>query len=331
MLENRVVPNEGLSAFMSEVNRYSRVAGGRVFVRRLWAAAGVLSLGLLTACGSSAGSEAGEGEPTVLATFTVLADMAQNVGGEHIRVESLTKPGAEIHDYDPTPSDVRKGAEADLILANGLGLEAWFEQFLQDSDARSVVVSEGVQTISIAEAESAGKPNPHAWMSPLAAQTYVDNIADAFAELDPENAAAFYANAEAYKKELQAVQDELVAELSAVPEGKRALVTCEGAFSYLAADAGLEEKYLWAVNSDGEPSASRVAEVADFVEEKQVPAVFCESTVPSKTMEQVAKESGSVYAGALYVDSLSEEGGDVPTYLDLLRYDAGLIAGALGR
>ncbi|WP_421083640.1 metal ABC transporter substrate-binding protein [Rothia nasimurium] len=315
------------------MNTATRTPHTRRLSHRLLAASGALALGVLTACTPGDGSDttAQNDTPTVIATFTVLADMAQNVGGEHITVESLTKPGAEIHDYDPTPSDVKKGADADLILANGLGLEAWFEQFLQDTDAQSVTVSEGVQTINIAEAESAGKPNPHAWMSPLAAQTYVDNIADAFAELDPDNADAFRANAETYKKQLQAVHDELVADLSTVPEGKRALVTCEGAFSYLAADAGLTEKYLWAVNSDGEPSASRVAEVAVFVEDNKVPAVFCESTVSSKTMEQVAQESGSTYAGTLYVDSLSEEGGDVPTYLDLIRYDAETIAEALNK
>lgn len=285
--------------------------------------------GLVTAC--SAPEPADSGKPTVLATFTVLADLAQNVAGEHLEVQSLTKPGVEIHDYDPVPSDVRKAADADLILVNGLHLEGWLEQFLQDADAESVTVSEGVQTIGIAEGDSADKPNPHAWMSPLTAQMYVDNIAAALADLDPQHAADFAANASAYKQKLQAVHDRLITDLGDLPQHQRALVTCEGAFSYLAADAGLTEKYLWAVNSDGNPSAARVAEVATFVKEQQVPAVFCETTVPADTMRQVAAESGATYAGELYVDSLSQEGGDVPTYLDLIRHDTEVIARALGQ
>ncbi|MDY6051035.1 MAG: metal ABC transporter substrate-binding protein [Rothia sp. (in: high G+C Gram-positive bacteria)] len=298
-------------------------------LRTLMATVAIVSTGLLSACAPNS-TEASSHKPQVLATFTVLADIAQNVGGDYIDVQSLTKPGAEIHEYEPTPSDVRKAADADLILANGLNLETWLNQFLHDSEAPSVTVTQGIDPITITEDAGAGKPNPHAWMSPLAAQTYVDNIAEAFSQLDPEHADAFTANAEAYKKELQKVHDQLVAELADLPEQQRLLVTCEGAFSYLAHDASLEEAYLWAVNSDGQTGSRRIREIADTVEENQVPAVFCESTVSSSSMEQVANETGAHYAGALYVDSLSEEGGPVPTYLDLIRYDAELIAEALG-
>lgn len=282
----------------------------------------------LTGCGSN-GTSAQEEKPTVFTTFTVLADMAQNVAGDHLTVESLTKPGAEIHEYEPTPSDVSKAHDADLILNNGLGLEAWFEQFTQDTDAKTVTVSDGVDVINIEDGEAAGTPNPHAWMSPENAQIYVDNIADAFAELDPEHADDYRANAEAYSAELEKIGTELKDELGTLPQNHRALVTCEGAFSYLAEDAGLTEKYLWAVNSDAQVSAGHITEISDYVSQNEVPAVFCESTVSDSTMQQIVSETDTEFGGKLYVDSLSEEGGDVPTYLDLLRYDANTISNAL--
>ncbi|MGV3246990.1 metal ABC transporter substrate-binding protein [Rothia sp. 11254D007CT] len=309
--------------------------------RALLASVLVLVAGVLSACAPSAtGQDAAgqasaqtaiQGKPRVLATFTVLADMASAIGGEHVEVESLTKAGAEIHGYEPTPSDVRKAADADLILANGLNLEAWLEQFLQDADAPAITVTEGITPLSIAEGEGEGYPNPHAWMSPVAAKTYADNIAAALADLDPAHADSYRANAEAYKQELSQVHQELISAISNLPQHQRLLVTCEGAFSYLAADAGLDEAYLWAVNSDGETGARRMMELSDRVAGSAVPAVFCESTVPTRTMEQIATDTGATYAGALYVDSLSDADGPVPTYLDLIRYDTRLMAEALSQ
>lgn len=308
--------------------------------RALLASVLVLVAGVLSACtpggtGQDAAPQASvqtttQEKPRVLTTFTVLADMASAIGGEHVEVESLTKAGAEIHGYEPTPSDVRKAADADLILANGLNLEAWLEQFLQDANAPAVTVTEGITPLSISEGEGEGYPNPHAWMSPVAAHTYADNIAAVLADLDPAHADSYRANADAYKQQLTALQTELVESLSHLSDHQRLLVTCEGAFSYLAADASLDEAYLWAVNSDGETGARRMMELSDRVAGSAVPAVFCESTVPTRTMEQIATDTGAHYAGALYVDSLSDADGPVPTYLDLLRYDIALIAEHLG-
>ncbi|GAA1979348.1 metal ABC transporter substrate-binding protein [Isoptericola halotolerans] len=287
---------------------------------------------LLAGCAPSAGNEATDDRPVVLTTFTVLADVAENVAGDHLRVESITKVGSEIHGYEPTPGDVRRAADADLVLDNGLGLEAWFSRFVQDSGAEHVVVSDGVEVIDIAEDAYAGTPNPHAWMSPLNVQVYVDNMVEAFSALDPEHADDFAANGEAYAAELQAVQDDLVAELETLPAEQRALVTCEGAFSYLARDAGLTEQYLWAVNAEQQATPQQVAGVIAFVEENTVPAVFCESTVSDAAMQQVVDATGAQFGGTLYVDSLSEPDGPVPTYLDLVRHDADLIvAGLTGR
>ena len=268
-------------------------------------------------------------KPIVLTTFTVLADIASNVAGEHLQVESITKFGAEIHGYEPTPGDLRRASQADLILDNGLGLEAWFEQFVSELDVPHVVVSDGVEPIQIGEGDYAGRSNPHAWMSPSNVQRYVDAMVVAFSEMDPAHAADFERNGAAYNAELQTVQDELIARLDAVPENQRALVTCEGAFSYLARDAGLTERYLWAVNAEQQATPQQIAGVIEFVRENEVPAVFCESTVSDAAMRQVVEASGAVFGGTLYVDSLSAVDGPVPSYLELIRYDADLIVDGL--
>lgn len=280
----------------------------------------------VSACGAP---KAGAGKPTVLTTFTVLADIASNIAGDNLSVESITKPGAEIHGYEPTPGDIAKASKADLILDNGLNLELWFKQFVDQVKVKHVVVSDGVEPIDIAEDAYKGKPNPHAWMSPLNVQKYVDNMVRAFGELDPGHKDDYAANGAAYKKKLQDVQDSLVGEITKLPAKERALVTCEGAFSYLARDAGLTEKYLWAVNAESQATPKQIASAIEFVKANRVPSVFCESTVTDKPMQQVVDATGAQFGGTLYVDSLSEAGGPVPTYLDLITYDANTIVKAL--
>ncbi|MBO1267663.1 metal ABC transporter substrate-binding protein [Arthrobacter cavernae] len=298
-------------------------------VHRAAAVLAVLGLSLgLAACGGTPASSADD-RPVVLTTFTVLADVAKNVAGDKLRVESITKAGAEIHGYEPTPGDIRKAAQADLILDNGLNLEAWFAQFVEGLDVPHAVVSDGVKVMPIGEDSYQGKPNPHAWMSPSNVQIYANNMAKAFATLDPANAAVFEANAKAYNAQLQSVQDEMVAKLSVLPENHRALVTCEGAFSYLARDAGLKEVYIWAVNAEQQATPQQITRAIEFVKSKQVPAVFCESTVSDAPMQQVVGATGAKFGGVLYVDSLSEADGPVPTYLDLMRHDAKTITTAL--
>lgn len=266
----------------------------------------------------------------VATSFTVIADMARNVAGDAAEVVSITKPGAEIHNYQPTPRDILGVRDADLVLWNGLNLELWFEQFLDNAgDRPAAVISEGIEPISISGGEYEGKPNPHAWMSPDSAAIYVDNIRDAMSEADPENAGTYAANAEAYKAEIAAMIEPLRAEIEKVPEEKRWLVSCEGAFSYLARDLGLNELYLWPINADATGTPQQVRRVIDGVREHAIPAVFCESTVNTDPAKQVARETGAIYGGELYVDSLSEPDGPVPSYLDLLRVTTETIADGL--
>lgn len=266
----------------------------------------------------------------VVTTFTVIADMARNVAGEGVDVVSVTKPGAEIHGYEPTPQDIVAASDADLVLWNGLNLERWFEQFLTNlGDVPSATLSDGVEPIPIRSGSYEGKPNAHAWMGLSSALIYVDNIAKALASVDPANAATYAANAEAYKAELTAAVGPLRDKIAALPEDRRWLVSCEGAFSYLARDLGLQELYLWPVNADQQGSPRQVQAVIDAVREHQIPAVFCESTVSSDPAEQVARETGAAFGGILYVDSLSAGDGPVPTYLDLLRVTTETIAQGL--
>ena len=263
-------------------------------------------------------------------TFTVIADIAQNVAGDAATVESITKPGAEIHNYQPTPGDLIKAQDAKLVLWNGLGLELWFEKFFSRlKDVPSAVVSDGVDPIDISEGPYSGKPNPHAWMSPNAALIYVDNIRDAFVKNDPANADIYKANAEIYKAKIKATIDPIRAELTAIPEDKRWLVSSEGAFSYLARDFGLKELYLWPINADQQGTPQQVRKVIDAVRENGITAVFSESTVSPAPAKQVARETSAKYAGVLYVDSLSDPDGPVPTYIDLLKVTSSTIAQGL--
>lgn len=266
----------------------------------------------------------------VVTTFTVIADMARNVAGEGVEIVSVTKPGAEIHGYEPTPQDIVAASDADLILWNGLGLERWFEQFLGNlGDVPSVTLTDGIQPISILGGAYEGKPNPHAWMSLDNALVYVDNIARALSEADPANAARYAANADSYKARLLAEIGPLKDRIASLPADRRWLVTCEGAFSYLARDLGLQELYLWPINADQQGTPRQVKAVIDGVRTQAIPVVFCESTVSSDPAEQVARETGAAFGGVLYVDSLSAADGPVPTYLDLLRVTTETIAQGL--
>ncbi|UES56933.1 metal ABC transporter substrate-binding protein [Roseibium aggregatum] len=266
----------------------------------------------------------------VVTTFTVLADIAQNVAGETADVVSITKPGAEIHGYEPTPQDIVRASDADLILWNGMNLERWFEQFLSNlGDIPSVTLTDGIEPISIASGSYEGKPNPHAWMGLDNALIYIDNISKAFAQYDPENAEVYAANADAYKAKLRETIEPLRQAVADIPEDKRWLVTCEGAFSYLARDFGMKELYLWPINADQVGTPQQVRSVIDGVREHDIPVVFCESTVNTSPAKQVARETGARYGGDLYVDSLSEADGKVPTYLDLLKVTSSTVVEGL--
>nr|WP_323372732.1 metal ABC transporter substrate-binding protein [Winslowiella arboricola] len=268
----------------------------------------------------------------VVTTFTVIQDIAQNIAGDAAVVESITRPGAEIHDYQPTPRDVMKAQSADLILWNGLNLERWFNRFFSNlHDVPSVVVTEGIEPMSVSDGPYSGKPNPHAWMSPANALVYIENIRQALVKYDPNNAQTYNQNAKTYAAKIAALDAPLRARLDKIPDQQRWLVTSEGAFSYLARDYQLKEVWLWPINADEQGSPQQVKRVIDTVRKQQIPVVFSESTISDKPAKQVSKETGARYGGVLYVDSLSQANGPVPTYIDLLQVTVDTIARGFGQ
>ena len=280
-------------------------------MKHLFKSLSVIALGLATL--------QAEAKFKVVTTFTVIQDIAQNVAGDAATVESITKPGAEIHEYEPTPKDIVKAQSADLILWNGLNLERWFERFFQNiKDKPAVVVTEGITPLSIYEGPYKDAPNPHAWMSPSNALIYVENIKNALVKYDPQNADTYQKNAAAYAEKIKQLDKPLREKLSQIPANQRWLVTSEGAFSYLAKDYDLKEGYLWPINAEQQGTPQQVRKLIDLVKKNHIPVVFSESTVSAKPAQQVAKESGAKYGGVLYVDSLSAADGPVPTYIDLL-------------
>lgn len=274
-----------------------------------------------------------EDKLVALSTFTIISDMVSEVGGDKVEAISLTKPGAEIHGYQPTPADLVQASRADVIFENGMNLELWTEKLRASiPDVPVKTISKGVQVIDIAEDAYVGKPNPHAWMSPEQGLVYVENIRRELTELAPEHAEYFAANAEAYSAKIKAVDIELETALATLPDNNRVLVSCEGAFSYLANDYGLEEVYLWAINSDAQGSPQQVAKVIEIVKERQIPAVFCESTVEPRIQREVVEATGARFGGTLYVDSLSTADGPASTYLAQLEYTAStIISGLTGK
>lgn len=296
------------------------------FTRR-WAGVALFAATLLLGGHAPAAAQEARTRPIrVVTTFTILQDMAQNVAGDAALVESITRPGAEIHDYEPTPLDVVKAQAADLVLWNGMGLERWFERFFQRvRDVPSAVLTDGITPIGITEGPYAGRPNPHAWMSPANAVIYVENIRKALVARDPGNAATYNANAARYTAQIHALDAPIRAMLDRIPTAQRWLVSCEGAFSYLTNNYGMRELYLWPINAEEEGTPQQIRRVVDTVRRNRIPALFCESTVSDRAMRQVAREGRSRFAGVLYVDSLTDEGGDAPTYLKLLEYNANAI------
>jgi manganese/iron transport system substrate-binding protein len=275
-----------------------------------------------------AGAQNASGKPfRVVTTFTVIQDIAQNVAGDKAIVESITKPGAEIHDYQPTPLDIVRAQSADLVLWNGFNLERWFERFFDNvKGVPLAVVTEGIEPMGISEGPYTGKPNPHAWMSPSNALIYVENIRKALVKFDPKNADSYNRNAAAYSEKIKALDDPLRKRLSAIPENQRWLVTSEGAFSYLTRDYKMREAYLWPINADEQGTPKQVRKVIDLVRQNKIPVVFSESTISDRAAKQVARETGARYGGVLYVDSLSAANGPVPTFLDLLNVTVNTIA-----
>ena len=290
----------------------------------------LFNITFFTSCTNKSTDLKNDKKPLILTTFTILSDLASNVAGDRLVVRSITKPGAEIHSYQFTPSDIVKSKGAKLIIENGLGLEAWISKFTMSvGSIPKVKLTEGLTPLFIEEDLYAGKPNPHAWMSPNRAMHYVDKIVEAFVKIDPSGENEYRANASSYKAKLALLDKELRDSLSLIPKERRFLVTCEGAFSYLARDYGMQEGYLWPVNSESQVTPRRMVNLIEKIKDNNIPTIFCESTVSSEAQMEVAKSSGAIFGGNFYVDSLSDLNGPAPTYIGLLRHNVELITKGL--
>src|SRR5688500_6237026 len=313
------------------VRNARRIAMSFDWTRRL-AVLGGLAAALVFLSGEVLAQAGGAKPFRVVTTFTVIQDIVQNVAGEAAIVESITKPGAEIHDYQPTPLDVVRAQAAELVLWNGFNLERWFEKFFDNvKNVPSAVVSEGIEPMGIAEGPYTGKPNPHAWMSPKNALVYVENVRKALVKHDPANADVYNRNAAAYAAKIRAIDEPLRKRLDAIPADQRWLVSSEGAFRYLTRDYNMKAAYLWPINADEQGTPKQVRRVIDLVRKNRIPVVFSESTISDRAAKQVARETGARYGGVLYVDSLSAANGPVPTYLDLLKVTVETIAAGFGK
>ena len=261
----------------------------------------------------------------ILASFTVLADIIENVAKDDFIVRSITKPGIEVHGYQPTPSDLIKASKASVFIDNGFGFELWAEKFVSNLKVKRVTISDRLDPIFISEDFYKGKPNPHAWISPKRGMIYVDIIVDSLSELKPSKAESFKNNGQIYKNKIAQLDKDFSLFINNLEKNNRYLVTCEGAFSYLTYDYGLKEAYLWPVNAESQITPKRMARTISLVKNKNIPSVFCESTVNNESQMIVVSETGANYGGDLFVDSLSKDNGSANTYLKMLQNNLTLI------
>ena len=265
------------------------------------------------------------GKEVILASFTVLADIIENVAKDEFVVKSITKPGVEVHGYQPTPSDLIKASKAFVFIDNGFGFELWAEKFVSNLQIKRVTISNRLEPIFISEDFYKGKPNPHAWISPKRGMIYVDVIVDSLSELKPSEAESFKNNGQIYKKKIAKIDKDFSLFINNLEKNNRYLVTCEGAFSYLTNDYGLKEAYLWPVNAESQITPKRMARTISLVKNKNIPSVFCESTVSNESQMVVASETGAKFGGDLFVDSLSQDNKSANTYLKMLQHNLTLI------
>jgi zinc/manganese transport system substrate-binding protein len=287
-------------------------------MRKLWLVALVMAM-------AASPLRAGE-RLNVVASFSILADFVQNVGGDRVDVTSLVGPNGDVHVYTPTPADARKIAAAGLVVVNGLGLEGWLPRLVQSSGnkAVTVVASRGIEPL-----KSGSGADPHAWQSVVNAKIYVANIRDALVAADAVDADTFRKNADAYLARLDALDAEVRKVVARIPPERRKVISTHRAFGYFAAAYGIEFIAPQGVSTDTEPSARDIAATIDQIKAERIPAVFLENASDVRLIERMAAEAKAKLGGTLYSDSLTDEKGPVPTYIDLVRHNIRALASAL--
>lgn len=275
------------------------------------------------------------GPLNMVATFSILGDFARNVGGDRVSVTTLVGPNSDTHVYTPTPSDAKKIADAKLMIVNGLGLEGWLPRLVKSSGSKAatVVATKGIATRKIEDGHDhdhgPGDADPHAWQSVINAKTYVINIRDALVAADPAGADAYKANAATYLAKLDALDRDVREAVAKIPPERRSVISTHAAFGYFAAAYGIKFIAPQGVSTESEPSARDIAAIITQIKKQKIPAVFLENVSDPRLMRRIAAETGANIGGTLYSDSLTDEKGPAPTYIDMVRHNIKALTSAL--
>jgi len=262
----------------------------------------------------------------VVTSFSILGDFVKNVGGDRVEVTTLVGPDSDVHVYSPTPADVRKIADAKLLVVNGFGLEGWLPRLIQAAGGKAAIVT---ATDGIAPLKAGSDADPHAWQSVANAEKYVANIRDALAAADPMDAEVFRQNARIYLARLEALDGEVRQAISQIPESRRRMISTHDAFGYFAARYGIAFIAPVGVSTEAEPSARDIAGIIGQVKTEHIPAVFLERIGDPRLMRRISQETGAKVGGTLYSDSMTDEKGEVPTYIDMVRHNIRTLTSAL--
>ena len=263
----------------------------------------------------------------LVASFSILGDLARNVGGTSVEVTTLVGPDSDAHVYSPTPADAKKIADAKLIIVNGLGFEGWLPRLVQSSGGKAKIVT---ATDGIAPLRLGNDADPHAWQSVGNAKVYVTNIRNALSTADPANTERYRTNADAYLAKLDALEREVRDAVARLPPARRKVISTHNAFGYFAAAYGIEFIAPLGVSTESEPSARDLAKIITQVKQAKIPAVFLENVTDPRLMQRISAETGARVGGTLYSDGLTGEKGDAPTYIDMVRHNIKALTRALG-
>jgi zinc/manganese transport system substrate-binding protein len=266
----------------------------------------------------------------VVATFSILADLVKNVGGDRVAVAALVGPNGDAHVYQPTPSDAKTLADAKLVFTNGLGFEGWMNRLVKASGSKApmIVATKGVKPRKMEE-DGHAETDPHAWQSVANAKIYVGNIRDGLVAADPAGKATYEANASAYLARLDALDGEVKDAIAKIPADRRRIITTHDAFGYFAVAYGVAFIAPQGVSTEAEVSAKDVARIITQIRKQKIPAVFLENVTDKRLLERIGTESGARVGGTLYSDALTDEKGEAPTYLDMMRHNVKQLASAL--
>jgi zinc/manganese transport system substrate-binding protein len=311
-----------------------RIVPRRVAIRRSAVIAAAVAAALM-AVSPAWSQQAGNGRLKVVASFSILADLVKNVGGERVDVVALVGPNGNAHVYAPSPADAKKVADARIVFVNGLGFEGWLDRLVKASatTAPIVVASRGVKPLERAGAQAHdgehGNADPHAWQSVANARIYVENIRDALIGIDPAGKAAYDSQASAYIAKLDALDREVHDAMAKVPAERRRVITSHNAFGYFQSAYGISFIAPQGVSTEAEASARDVAAIIGEIRKQKAAAVFLENVTDPRLIQQIARETGAKVGGVLYSDALTDAGGDAPTYIDLMRHNLRQLANAL--